>query len=107
MTMGLRHRLQRLLPDRRRKSRRTEPRPDRRYRPIFESLEQRVVMTGFWQGLNPQNPTTGPVAGSKALMLLSNGEIMVQGTPNTQAGLGPAAVWYRRTPDSTGNYVTG
>ena len=65
--MGLRHRLKRLLPDRRRKLRRAEPRPDRRYRPIFESLEQRVVMTGFWQGLNPQNPTADMAEGLKAL----------------------------------------
>src|SRR5262245_40243776 len=116
--MGLRHRLGRLLSDRldklrrsgigRRENRGSEKRPDRRYRPIFESLEQRVVMTGFWQALNPQNPTAGPAAGSKALMLLSNGDILVQGTPTlTQANLGPTDVWYRLTPDSTGNYVLG
>src|SRR2546421_588709 len=106
--MGLRHRLQRLLPDRRRKLRRIEPRPDRRYRPIFESLEQRVVMTGFWQGLNPQNPTAGPAFGNKAMILLSDGEVLVQGTPAlTQAGFGPTATWFRLAPDSTGNYVTG
>ena len=55
--MGLRHRLGRLLSDRldklrrsgiggigRSEIRRSGQRPDRRYRPIFESLEQRVVM---------------------------------------------------------------
>ena len=41
-------------------------------------------------------------------MLLSNGDILVQGTPTlTQANVGPADVWYRLTPDSTGNYVLG
>src|SRR6476646_2825935 len=106
--MGLRHRLGRLLSDRLDKLRRCETRrsgkrPDRRYRPIFESLEQRVVMTGFWQGLNPQNPTAGPAAGSKAMILLSNGEVLMQGTPAvTQAGLGPTATWFRLAPDSTG-----
>src|SRR5438552_3013860 len=65
-------------------------------------------MTGCWQWLNPQNPTAAPAAGSKALMLLSDGEVLVQATPSaTQAGFGPTDVWYRLTPDSTGNYVTG
>src|SRR6266702_4210563 len=101
--MGSRHRLRRLLNDRASKLRRRVRRADRRYRPVFESLEQRVVMTGFWQALNPQNPTAGPAAGSKALMLLSDGEVLLQGTPAaTSAGFGPTDVWYRLAPDSTG-----
>src|SRR5262245_63661682 len=86
-------------------------RKHRTFRPAFEGLEQRSLMTGFWQLLNPGNPTAGPpgVAETAAVMLLSNGEVLIQGGQviNGTLDLTNTQNWYRLTPDLTGNYVAG
>src|SRR5947208_2987729 len=74
--MGFRHQLRRLLHQRVSKSRRTERSQRRKYRPMLENLEQRMLLAGFWTQIQPTNPSAGPVDGTQALMLLSNGFVI-------------------------------
>src|SRR5436190_9447283 len=101
-TMGFRHQLRRLLSERVSKLRRKSRAKHNRYHPALEALERRELMTGFWQGLNPGNPTAGPLAGTQAMSLLSNGQVLVQGGSNA-----PTNTYFQLVPDTTGNYVTG
>ena len=59
-------------------------------------------MTGFFQQIAPGNPSAGPPSGTQAVMLLSNGDAMVQAGDNA-----PSRTWFRLSPDNAGNYVTG
>jgi hypothetical protein len=82
---------------RRRPTRRTA----RFCRLLVEPLEVRAMpAAGTWQPVAPTNPASGPTDTQLAL-LLSDGTVMIQpyGTPTS--------VWYRLSPDATGNYVTG
>src|SRR5436190_10915498 len=99
-TMGLRHQQSRLRRERSSRLRSTSPTKRRPYRPLFETLEDRQMMTGFWVGLNPVNPSAGPPSGTQAVMLLSNGQVMVQAGNDA-----PTTTWYRLTPNSQGDYV--
>jgi hypothetical protein len=99
--MDLRQQLRRLLSRKGRKSIGTARAPKTR-RPGIERLEDRALLTGFFQALNPGNPSAGPPAGTQAMMLLSNGDVLIQSGSNA-----PTNTWFRLSPDATGNYVTG
>src|SRR5438874_1404495 len=99
--MGFRQQLRRLLDEsisNLRKAQRSKQR--RSYRPLLESLEDRQLLTGFWQGLNPGNPTAGPQNGTLAMMLLSNGNVLIQG-----GNVAPTNTFFQLVPDTTGNYI--
>src|SRR5262245_49241609 len=75
-TMGSGHQVGRPLKGRVSKSRRGRHAKREKYRPTLEGLEQRTLLTGFWTSLQATNFSSGPIAGTQALMLLSNGVVM-------------------------------
>ena len=70
-------------------------------RPCLEWLEARQMLTGTWTELTNKAPDP---YGITDLMLLSDGNVMAQGSSDSSPD--PSA-WYRLTPDSTGSYVNG
>ncbi len=68
---------------------------------ICEQLERRALLSGTWQNLAPTNPLSGPL-GSQALMLASDGSVLVQGGSNAAT-----PTWFKLAPDSSGNYLNG
>jgi hypothetical protein len=65
-----------------------------------EALEDRCLMTGTWTPLT--NLLPDPV-GASAMMLLSDGTVMIQGGGETFASQN----WYKLTPDASGSYING
>lgn len=62
----------------------------------LESLEPRLALTGTWTALTHTAPAS---INNSAMMLLSDGTVMVQGGSNNN--------WYKLAPDATGSYVNG
>src|SRR5438045_3264838 len=107
--MGLRHQAERLHTQRQSKLRRAKKARQHRYRPLLESLESRMLMTGFWSIVQPTNPNSGPGAGIQTMSLLSNGDVMAaQNTaPNSSQNFGAPLTtqWFQLPPTSNGQYV--
>src|SRR5438105_4624789 len=74
--MALRPQASRRSKQRVSKLRRTRRSAKQRYRPLLENLEPRMLLAGFWSTLQPTTPARGPVAGSQAVMLVSNGDVL-------------------------------
>src|SRR3954468_12927095 len=109
--MGLRHQVKRLLNGHASKLQRMKKARQHRYRPLLESLESRMLMTGFWTQLQPTNPLSGPVAGTQTFSLLSDGTVMAaQNTaPNSTINFGAPlnTTWFQLPPTSNGTYANG
>lgn len=65
----------------------------------LEELQERIVLTGTWTSVNEPIPQINS-ANSGAMLLLTDGSVMVQGG-------GITAAWHRLTPDATGGYANG
>ena len=80
---------------------------------LVEALEDRCLLSGTWQGVNPLPaalPTDGGVNPSKdngtaTLLLLSDGNVMVQG--GFTGGNPTNSAWFQLAPDTAGNYADG
>jgi hypothetical protein len=103
--MGLRHQAKRLLKARASKLHRTRKSRQHRYRPLLESLESRMLMTGFWSILQPTNPSNGPVAGIQTMSLLSNGVVMAAQNTAPNPGSPANTSWFQLPPTSNGQFV--
>ena len=88
--MALRQQASRSMKKRINKLRRSRGVQKQQCRPLLETLESRMLMTGFWTPVQPTNPNSGPLAGTQTMQLLSNGVVMVaQNTaPNPGANAG-------------------
>src|ERR1043165_541876 len=80
------------------RARAIRPSQRRTYRPTLEQCEDRCLMAGLWTPLTQLVPDVG----AQAMMLLSDGGVVVQG-----AGALASKNWDRLTPDSTGSYLNG
>src|SRR6476646_11849644 len=103
--MGLRHQAKRLLQGRASKLHRTKKARQERYRPLLENLEPRMLMAGFWSVLQPTNPSSGPVAGTQTVSLLSNGVVMAAQNTAPNPGSPQTTQWFQLPPSSNGQYV--
>src|SRR4051794_34866212 len=78
-------------------------RPPRRL--SLEALENRIVLTGSWTNLAASG--SGPPDGGAAMMLLSDGSILIQDGFN-KANVPPSANVFKLLPQAnTGSYVNG
>ncbi len=83
------------------KSRKKSKSAPRRYglRPEIETLENRDLLNGTWTPLTNLIPDPD---GAQTAILLSDGSVMVlAGSDNA------SNIWYKLTPDSSGNYANG
>ena len=64
----------------------------------LEPLENRELLSGFWNALNIASPSGS--SGTSNLLLLANGTVMVQGGNQVNT-------WYELTPDVAGSYING
>ena len=101
-TMVFRHST-RAFPSRPESASRAPRRPRRTgRRPAIEALEGRVVPAGSWTNLAAGG--TGPPNGGGAMMLLSDGSLLIQDGSN----IPPTASFFKLSPQAnTGSYVNG
>ncbi len=76
------------------------------FRPRLEMLEDRVVPAGSWQNLAASG--SAPPNGGGAMMLLSNGSVLIQDGLNSNSAPGQSPNFFQLSPQTnTGSYVNG